>query len=174
MTDQLPFVMTDEQEALYNKLTTLQKKCCINSISGLSNIDSYYKAGGKAKSQDAAESSCSQIFGHIKVKAFMEAMEQKRIAYSLSTRDELKSFLMKKGKLEYVFETIELLEDLKGNPEMEAIDVQRLSKALDTRVKLLAKFMPDEKSVEVKNAEGEEFKTSSAVTFTFTPVGADD
>ncbi len=86
-------------------------------------------------------------------------------------REELKLFLSERGRVDYIFDNLEKLEDL--NTAMESVEVQRVSKAIDARLRLLNKYLPDEKSVEIKNEEGGEFKTSGSVTFTFNPVGQD-
>lgn len=87
-------------------------------------------------------------------------------------REELKLYLSERGKLDYIIENIEKLEDL--TLELDGLSVQRMGKAIDSRLKLLNKYLPDEKSVELKNEEGGEFKTAGSVTFTFNPVGTDD
>ena len=42
--------------------------------------------------------------------------------------------------------------------------VSRLNSANSTRLALLKKYLPDEKSVEIKNAEGETFKSDTKWT----------
>ena len=74
-------------------------------------------------------------------------------------REELKRYLAERGKLSYIFDNLEKLEDL--TLEMDNVMVSRLNAANSARLSLLKKYLPDEKSVELKNAEGEEFKTDS-------------
>ena len=57
---------------------------------------------------------------------------------------------------------------------MEATDIQRKKIAIDTRLSLLKKYLPDEKHVELSNAEGEVFKTQGNLSINFIPVGKDD
>lgn len=83
-------------------------------------------------------------------------------------REELKRFLSERGKVDYIFDCVEKLEDL-SNP-MEGVEVQRVSKAIDARLRLLNKYLPDEKAVELKNADGEVFKTQTAIEWTIQPV----
>ena len=86
-------------------------------------------------------------------------------------REELRLYLSERGKLSYIFDNLEKLEDL--TIEMDSQTISRLNSANAARLSLLKKFLPDEKSIEIKNAEGEVFK-SETTTFTFVPVGVDD
>lgn len=83
------FKMTKEQKALFDALTVLQKKVCINSISGLSNIDSYIKAGGKGKTQATKENSASQIFSKLEVKAFLDSMKAAAVSDAVMSRQRM-------------------------------------------------------------------------------------
>ena len=80
-------------------------------------------------------------------------------------REELKRYLSERGKLSYIFDNIEKLED--ETLELDNVMVSRLNSATSTRLSLLKKYLPDEKSVELKNAEGETFKTDSKWTVEF-------
>jgi len=80
-------------------------------------------------------------------------------------RDELKRYLAERGKLSYIFDNLEKLEDV--TLEMDNVTVARLNSANSTRLALLKKYLPDEKSVELKNAEGEAFKSDSKWTVEF-------
>jgi hypothetical protein len=80
-------------------------------------------------------------------------------------REELKRYLAERGKLSYIFDNLEKLED--ETLELDSTMVSRLNSANSTRLALLKKYLPDEKSVEIKNAEGEEFKTDSKWTIEF-------
>lgn len=63
-------------------------------------------------------------------------------------REELVRFLQERGKLQYVFDIIEKLED--GKQELDALQIQRLRAAMDARINLLKKYLPDLKSVEME------------------------
>ena len=63
-------------------------------------------------------------------------------------REELNRYLQERGKLSYVFDILEKIED--EAVELEPIMVQRLSKAVDVRLALLKKYMPDMKMLEVQ------------------------
>ena len=92
-------------------------------------------------------------------------MANRKVASREINREELRRYLAERGKLSYVFDNIEKLEDL--NIELDSISVSRLSTAINSRLALLKKYLPDEKSVEIKNAEGETFKTDSKWTVEF-------
>ena len=77
-------------------------------------------------------------------------------------KEELIRFLSERGKLSYIFDNLEKLEDLSA--EMDSVTVSRLNSANSTRLALLKKYLPDEKSVELKNADGETFKTDTKWT----------
>ena len=80
-------------------------------------------------------------------------------------REELRLYLSERGKLSYIFDNLEKLEDL--DIEMDASTVSRLNSANAARLSLLKKYLPDEKSVEIKNADGETFKTDGKWTVEF-------
>mgnify|MGYP003637790335 FL=1 len=80
-------------------------------------------------------------------------------------KDELKRYLAERGKLSYIFDNLEKLEDV--TLEMDNVTVARLNSANSTRLALLKKYLPDEKSVELKNAEGETFKSDGKWTVEF-------
>ena len=80
-------------------------------------------------------------------------------------KEELKRYLSERGKLSHIFDNLEKLEDL--SIEMDSAMVSRLNSANSARLALLKKYLPDEKSVEIKNADGETFKSDSKWTVEF-------
>lgn len=80
-------------------------------------------------------------------------------------KEELRRYLSERGKLAHIFDNIEKLED--QGIEMDNVMVSRLNSATATRLALLKKYLPDEKSVEIKNAEGESFKSDNKWTVEF-------
>lgn len=81
--------MTDEQKELFDKLTPLQQKVCTNVIGGMSNIDAYIAAGGKAKTKTSQESGASEILSNPKVKAFLDSMKQSAVNDAVMSRQEM-------------------------------------------------------------------------------------
>ena len=74
-------------------------------------------------------------------------------------KEELKRYLSERGKVSHIFDLLEKVDD--QSIPLEPIDLQRYKLSIDTRLSLLKKYLPDEKSVEVKNEEGGTFKTDS-------------
>jgi len=68
-------------------------------------------------------------------------------------REELIRYLSERGKLSYVFDNIEKLEDL--TQVLDAVEVNRLNSANSSRLSLLKKYLPDLKAVEVTGDYGD-------------------
>ena len=86
-------------------------------------------------------------------------MANRKVASREIQREELRRYLAERGKLSYIFDNLEKLEN--QSIEMDNAMVSRLNSANSTRLALLKKYLPDEKSVEIKNAEGETFKSDT-------------
>lgn len=80
-------------------------------------------------------------------------------------KEELRRYLSENNKVRQIIDNIEKLEDV--TIEMDNVSVSRVNSAISHRLSLLKKYLPDEKSIEIKNAEGEEFKTDSKWTIEF-------
>jgi phage terminase small subunit len=83
------FEMNENQNKLFNNLTPLQKEVSLNSISGMSNIDSYKNSNGKAKTLQAMEAGVSNILSNAKVKAFIKSMSDHIVNPAIMSRDEM-------------------------------------------------------------------------------------
>lgn len=83
------FEMSDEQQALFEALTPLQKEIALNSISGMNDIDSYKNSSGKAKTLKAMEASVSAILSNLKVKAFVKSMANQIVNPAIMSRNEM-------------------------------------------------------------------------------------
>lgn len=93
------FKMTEEQKALFDKLTALQQQIALNSISGMSDIDSYKNSSGKAKTIKAMEASVSQILSNHKVVAFLDAMKEVAVNNAIMSREEMMERLSNIGRV---------------------------------------------------------------------------
>ena len=89
-------------------------------------------------------------------------MANRKVVAREIQREELRRYLAERGKLSYIFDNLEKLEN--QSIEMDNAMVGRLNSANSTRLALLKKYLPDEKSVEIKNAEGETFKSDTKWT----------
>ena len=59
-------------------------------------------------------------------------------------REELKRYLSERGKISHIFDLLDKIDD--PTIDMDAIDLQRKKVSIDTRLSLLKKYLPDEKS----------------------------
>jgi len=67
-------------------------------------------------------------------------------------QEALREFLSGQKLIEKVIDNIGKLEDDEGN--LEAIDIQRLTAATNSRLALIKKIMPDLKSQEITGTDG--------------------
>lgn len=79
----------DNNKKMFDDLQPLQQKVAINVIAGMSNIDAYYAAGGKAKTKRAAESSVSGILRDRKVRVYIDSMKQEAVNSAVMSRTEM-------------------------------------------------------------------------------------
>lgn len=117
--------LTDEQKVLFDALTKLQQKFVLGIMKGLNQTDAYKKAGGKANSEKAAGVSASQIFGNLRVKSFLDAMNAVALSDAVMTRQEALERLSAIGRAS-VSEMVEFGEhnmgaDDDGNPVIQAV-----------------------------------------------------
>ena len=87
-------------------------------------------------------------------------------------KEELRRYLSEKNKVRQIIDNIEKLEDVAI--EMDNLTISRINSAVSHRLSLLKKYLPDEKSVELKNAEGETFKSDSKWTVEFINADIED
>jgi len=99
-------------------------------------------------------------------------MANRKVTAREINREELRRYLSERGKLSHIFDNLEKLED--QTIEMDSVAVSRINSANSTRLALLKKYLPDEKSVEIKNAEGETFKSDGKWTVEFVNATVED
>lgn len=75
---------------MFDQLTGLQQRMCTLLIEnpGLSQRQAYWAAGGKAKTDDSADASASEIMGNPKVVAFMSSLKMQAISSAIMSREE--------------------------------------------------------------------------------------
>ncbi|MEI9532993.1 terminase small subunit [Moellerella wisconsensis] len=117
--------LTDEQKVLFDALTKQQQQFALGILKGLNQTDAYKQAGYKAKSEKAAGVSASQIFGNLRVKAFLDSMNEAAISSAIMTREEALERLSSIGRSS-VSEMVEFSEhkmgvDDDGNPVIQAV-----------------------------------------------------
>lgn len=113
--------MTPEQKALFDQLTELQQRTATGVLSGMTQRDAYRLAGGKADTDESADSSASQILSNLKVRAFMDSMKMQAVSDAIMTRDEAMKILtgMARGNLTDIvkFKTVTIGMDMEtGEP----------------------------------------------------------
>ena len=102
----------------------------------------------------------------------MKRGENKKKTQREINKEELRRYLAERGKLSHIFDNLEKLED--QTIGMDSVAVSRINSANSTRLALLKKYLPDEKSVEIKNADGEVFATDSKWTVEFINANPED
>jgi hypothetical protein len=58
-------------------------------------------------------------------------------------KDELRAYLAERGKLDYVFDNIEKIEQLNAQSDTFNKDLAKLKTANEQRIRLLNKYLPD-------------------------------
>lgn len=85
--------LSEEQKKMADALTSLQRKVVINVVSGMSNRQAYKKAGGKAKTQKAQDTSVSQILSNHKSRIFYESLMNQAAENAVITKEKAISIL---------------------------------------------------------------------------------
>ncbi|MBC8947066.1 terminase small subunit [Xenorhabdus indica] len=116
--------LTDEQQVLFDALTKQQQQFVLGILKGLNQIDAYKRAGYKAKNENTASVSASQIFGNLKVKAFLNSMNQQAVSDAVMSRQEALERLSVMGRVSIHdiadFRNNQIGEDDEGRPVFQA------------------------------------------------------
>ena len=72
----------------------------------------------------------------------------------LIRKNALREQLAPQGHLQHIIVLMDKLQDL--NKEMDSQEIQRLSKVIDTKLKLIGKYLPDDKDPIDMNIGGQE------------------
>ena len=80
--------LTPEQQALADKLTNLQRGVVLGVVAGKTQRQAYYDAGGKAASDESADSAVCTMLSNEKVKAFYDAMMEAAAEKAIWTRND--------------------------------------------------------------------------------------
>ncbi|MEX3170785.1 terminase small subunit [Serratia quinivorans] len=115
--------LTDEQKALFDALTRLQKKFVTCLLNGDRQAEAYRNAGGKAKG-DGVHSKAVQIVRNSKVQAFLKSVQYEAINEAIMTRTEAMERLSKMGRTSLRdiadFRNCLIGEDEEGQPVYQA------------------------------------------------------
>jgi len=94
------FEMNEKQKALFDALKPLQQKVCLNVISGMSDIDSYEKAGGKATNKESARASVSKMLTNVNVVNFLDEFKAIAVNKAIMSREEMMETLTALSKVD--------------------------------------------------------------------------
>ncbi|MMZ51901.1 Terminase small subunit [compost metagenome] len=115
--------LTEEQKALFDALTRLQKKFVTCLLNGDRQAEAYRNAGGKAKGE-GVHSKAAQIVRNSKVQAFLKSVQYEAINEAIMTRTEALERLSKMGRTSLTdiaeFRNCLIGEDEDGHPVHQA------------------------------------------------------
>lgn len=80
--------MTPEQKFLFDQLTQLQQRVATNVLSGMTQRQAYYVAGGTATNDESADATASALLSNVKVVAFMDSMKEAAVSEAIMGRQE--------------------------------------------------------------------------------------
>lgn len=86
MTD---FKMTDEQKALFDKLTKLQRRMALNDIVGMKPAENHKEAGGVCKNEGNRAKLASEILNNPDVLAFLDSMKAAAVSDAVMSREKM-------------------------------------------------------------------------------------
>jgi len=117
--------LTDEQKALFDALTKLQQKFVTQLLNGKNQTDAYKAAGGKAKTEESARASASQILTNVNVQAFLKCIQYEAVNEAIMTYEEAMERLSVMGRTSIAdlatFGTQVVGEDDDGNPVTQSV-----------------------------------------------------
>ncbi|HEM7577715.1 TPA: terminase small subunit [Serratia marcescens] len=115
--------LTEEQKALFDALTALQKRFVTHLLNGANQTEAYRKAGGRAKG-DGERSKANQIVTNSNVQAFLKSVQYQAINEAIMTRTEALERLSKMGRTALTdiaeFKNCQIGEDEEGKPVYQA------------------------------------------------------
>lgn len=125
MIDKQTITLTPEQIDLARDLTNLQRMTVLNQFLGMSPVDSYKAAGGKAKNDQSAAASVSRMLKDVKVRAFNDSLLESVTSNAIMTREEALEILSHQARTTIKdvarFRKTQVGEDDKGEPVYQAV-----------------------------------------------------
>ncbi|CNE11095.1 terminase small subunit [Yersinia kristensenii] len=119
-----PTGLTEEQKALFDALTQLQKKFVTQILKGKNQTDAYRKAGGKAKG-DNLRKAAHVIATNCDVEAFLKSVQHETVNEAIMTYEEAMERLTLMGRTSIAdlatFGTHVVGEDDDGNPIIRSV-----------------------------------------------------
>ncbi|CNE38948.1 terminase small subunit [Yersinia enterocolitica] len=116
--------LTEEQKALFDALTQLQKKFVTHILKGKNQLEAYSKAGGKAKG-DSRRAAASRMYANVNVSSFLKSVQHETVNEAIMTFEEAMERLSVMGRTSIAdlatFGTHVVGEDDDGNPIIQSV-----------------------------------------------------
>lgn len=135
--------MTPEQKALSEKLTNLQRLTVLGVVAGKSQRQAYYDAGGKAKTDESADATVSEILSDPKVRLFTDSLVSSIANDAIMSREEAMERLSLMGRTRITdileFEAVEVVAKGKdGEDETKTETIWRLKDSAELQERAAA------------------------------------
>ena len=115
--------LTEEQKALFDALTQLQRRFVTALLEGANQTEAYRRAGGKAKG-DGERSKASQLVTNSNVQAFLQSVQHETVNEAIMTYTEALERLTLMGRTTIhdiaTFGNYQIGEDEEGQPVFQA------------------------------------------------------
>ncbi|AIN12508.1 terminase small subunit [Yersinia pseudotuberculosis] len=115
--------LTEEQKALFDALTQLQRRFVTALLEGTNQTEAYRRAGGKAKG-DGERSKASQLVTNSNVQAFLQSVQHETVNEAIMTYTEALERLTLMGRTTIhdiaTFGNYQIGEDEDGQPVFQA------------------------------------------------------
>ncbi|AJJ57270.1 terminase small subunit [Yersinia pseudotuberculosis] len=115
--------LTEEQKALFDALTQLQRRFVTALLEGANQTEAYRRAGGKAKG-DGERSKASQLVTNSNVQAFLQSVQHETVNAAIMTYTEAMERLTLMGRTTIhdiaTFGNYQIGEDEDGQPVFQA------------------------------------------------------
>ncbi|CNB72558.1 terminase small subunit [Yersinia similis] len=115
--------LTEEQKALFDALTQLQRRFVTALLEGTNQTEAYRRAGGKAKG-DGERSKASQLVTNSNVQAFLQSVQHETVNEAIMTYTEAMERLTLMGRTTIhdiaTFGNYQIGEDEDGQPVFQA------------------------------------------------------
>ncbi|AIN14992.1 terminase small subunit [Yersinia pseudotuberculosis] len=115
--------LTEEQKALFDALTQLQRRFVTALLEGANQTEAYRRAGGKAKG-DGERSKANQLVTNSNVQAFLQSVQHETVNEAIMTYTEAMERLTLMGRTTIhdiaTFGNYQIGEDEEGQPVFQA------------------------------------------------------
>jgi phage terminase small subunit len=132
------FEMNEEQEALFDKLTKLQRAMALNDIAGMKPAENHKEAGGTCKNESDRRKLASEILTNHDVVAFLDSIKGIAVNDAVMSRDEALKILSNNARVKVsdiaTFSYVCLGEDEEGQDIMGTVWKMKDSDEIDPNV----------------------------------------